>query len=179
MSQKQFWAGKLGATSMNYALQAGARQQDFDSRNFDGWCSMDTAPRDGTWVELMCTYGVAPWYCIARWADEQVASGPDGSITKFKSSRPSWVTPEGGGPFDEGSLHWRPYAGNVASYRDPTGGMQNDMAYWRGAVAAKYGLPLDHFEKTAARNAARNEPASASGGRARACDGRVRRPPKG
>lgn len=33
------------------------------------------------------------------------------------------------------------------NYTDPTGGMQNDMAYWRGAVAGKYGKPLDYFEK--------------------------------
>lgn len=47
--------------------------------------------------------------------------------------------------------------GTPQTYVDPTGGMQNDMAYWRGAVAAKRGLPLDAFEKTAARNARNRE----------------------
>ena len=146
---------------MTPALQAGARQQDFDSRHFDGWRSMDTAPRDGTWVELKNTYGVAPWYCIARWTDEGISHGPNGEKYPFKSDKKSWQKPEGGGPCSESSLHWRSYAGEVASYTDPTGGMQNDMAYWRGAVASKYGLPLDHFEATAARNAKRNAAADA------------------
>jgi hypothetical protein len=30
--------------------------------------------------------------------------------------------------------------------------VQNDAAYWRGAVAAKHGLPLDYFEKEVALN---------------------------
>lgn len=141
---------------MKNALQVGARQQEFDSCDFDGWRSMDTAPRDGTWVELKCTYGVAPWYCLARWTDEQIVYCGDGATKKFKGRQPSWVKPDGGGPFDEASLHWRPYAGEVASYTEPTGGMQNDMAYWRGAIANKYRLPLDYFEATAARNAKRN-----------------------
>ena len=95
------------------------------------WRSMDTAPRDGTWVELKCTYGVAPWYCLARWTDE-ISHGQDGQMHTFKRSRFSWVKREGGGPFEEGSLHWRPYAGEVTSYTDPTGGMQDNQAYWRG-----------------------------------------------
>lgn len=136
---------------MNNALRIGARQQEFDSRNFNGWRSMDTAPRDGTWVELKCTYGVAPWYCIAHWTDEQSFKDQDGHQHIFKTGKSSWVKPEGGGPFDEGSLHWRPYAGNVASYVDPTGGVQDDPAYWRGAVASRYGLPLNAFEATPSR----------------------------
>lgn len=117
---------------------------------------MDTAPRDGTWVELKCTYGVAPWYCIARWTDECISHDNDGVAHTFKSAKFSWQKPQGGGPFSEGSLHWRPYAGEVDSYIDPTGGAQKDMAYWRGATASKYGLPLDAFEKTAEQNAKRN-----------------------
>lgn len=118
----------------------------------DDWRSMDTAPRDGTYVELKCTYGVAPWYCIARWTDEGIAHGPNGKQHPFKRDRPSWRKPEGGGPFSEGHLQWRPYKGTVESYVDPTDGMQDSMAYWRGAVAAKYGLPPDRFESEVKRN---------------------------
>lgn len=152
---------------MSNALQIGARQQAFDSHNFDGWRSMDAAPRDGTWVELKCTYGVAPWYCIARWTDENIAYCQDGTTVKLKSSKPSWVKQGGGGPFDEKSLHWRPYAGDVGSYVDPTGGMQYDMSYWRGAIANKYGLPLDHFEAEAAHNARQNTATAAADKRVR------------
>ncbi len=142
---------------MNRALQIGAFEQGTAVHDFSGWRSMDAAPRDGTWVELKCTYGVAPWYCIARWTDEYVCQGRNGERYTGKSDKPSWQKPEGGGPFSEGSLHWRPYSGEVSAYADPTGGMQNDPAYWRGAVANKYGLPLDHFEKMAAKNRTKNE----------------------
>ncbi len=109
------------------------------------WRSMSSAPRDGTFVELECTYGVAPWYCLARWTDEIVLAGK----TTFKSHQFSWQKPwpDNGGPFDEHSLRWRSYNGIVSSYIDPTGGQQNDAVYWRKAVARKYGLPEDHFEK--------------------------------
>lgn len=142
------------------ALQCGAHQQRFGGRQSDDWRSMATAPRDGTWVELKCTYGVAPWYCIARWTDEVRAWGRNGWTETYRASKPSWVKPGGGGPFYERSLHWRPYVGEVTSYVDPTGGMQDDPAYWRGAVASKHGLPLDYFEEAAARNAERNAASS-------------------
>lgn len=138
------------------ALEMGALQQSFGGGSSDGWRSMETAPRDGTWVELKCSYGVAPWYCIARWTDEEVMRCVNGPSVTFKKSKPSWIKSSGGGPFDERSLQWRPYSGEVADYKDPTGGMQDDPAYWRGAAARKYGLPLDHFEAMAARNAKRN-----------------------
>ena len=134
------------------ALETGGYQERYANREFTGWRSMDTAPRDGTWVELKCTYGVAPWYCVARWTEEIITA----TGTTFRG-RASWQKLQGGGPFDEGSLHWRPYEGDPAAYVDPTCGMQNDMAYWRGAVASKYGLPLDHFEELAARNEKRNQ----------------------
>lgn len=118
---------------MPNSVKTGAYQQTIGNLDFSGWFSMDTAPRDGTWVELKCTYGVAPWYCVAQWNIEELR----------------WKKPDGSGPFSESSLHWRPYDGDIAAYTDPTGGMQNDAAYWRGAVASKYALPADHFEKVA------------------------------
>lgn len=122
------------------------------------WRPMSTAPRDGTWVELKNTYGVAPWYCIARWTDENISHGSDGRLYPFKSKDKSWVKREGGGPFSESHLQWRPYSGKVEAYVDPTGGAQDSPAYWRGAVAAKYGLPLDTFEKQVEQNLRREEP---------------------
>lgn len=71
---------------MNQALLRGAEAALRDGRDFSGWQSMITAPHDGTWVELKCTYGVAPWYCVARWTDECVALDQHGSSHTFKSS---------------------------------------------------------------------------------------------
>lgn len=140
---------------MNHALEVGA-QHSRQSASRE-WRSMDSAPRDGTVIEIMCTYGVAPWYDLVKWTNEYKAwcvGGDDaGHYITMTSSEPSWrsVT-KGSSPASESSLKWRPYNGDPANYVDPTGGMQDDMAYWRGAVAAKYGLPLDHFEELAERN---------------------------
>lgn len=137
-------------------LQMGARYHRMGEHD-PGWLSMNSAPRDGTVVELMCTYGVAPWYSLCRWTREDMAHGRDG-LMPFTKDEPSWVKVEGGGgPFSEGHLKWRPYDGDAAAYVDPTGGAQNDMAYWRGAAAARHGLPLDYFEAEAARNERRNK----------------------
>lgn len=125
------------------ALTAGANAH---SNSFGQWLPMNTAPRDGRWVELKCTYGVAPWFCVARWTDEAIALGAGGPI-RFRSQEASWVKLNGGGRFDEAHLSWRPYDGDPTSYADPTGGAQNSVTYWRGAIAAKYGLPADHFER--------------------------------
>lgn len=113
----------------------------------DGWLPMDSAPRDGTIVEIMCTCGVAPWYGLHQWTDNHSAIG-NGGLTFFKSA-PQWRSypPNGHGVADEESLKWRPYTGDIKNYVDPTNGYQHDDKYWRGAVARKYGLPLDHFEQ--------------------------------
>jgi hypothetical protein len=112
------------------------------------WQHMSTAPRDGTVVELMCTYGVAPWYGIYRWTDEGYIRGKNG-LEPYKHSKPQWISvlPGRGSPFDESSLKWRPYTGEASNYVDPTGGQQDDMAYWRRAVATKHGLPTNYVEK--------------------------------
>ena len=94
------------------------------------WQHMSSAPRDGTIIETRCTYGVAPWYGLHKW---------DGA---------RWVSPDGlSGVTGESTLAWRPHNGDVAAYIDPTNGFQDDPKYWRQAVAVKYGLPKNHFEK--------------------------------
>lgn len=115
------------------------------------WYSMDSAPRDGTWVELKCTYGAAPWYCLARWTDEMFCFNGRGGRSTFRSSGKSWRKPDGGGPSSETQLQWRPYDGSVKDYVDPTSGAQNSAGYWRGAIAAKYRLaPDSNAEKVSA-----------------------------
>jgi hypothetical protein len=114
------------------------------------WMPIESAPRDGTLVELKCTYGVAPWYCLASWTDQDFcyfSDGKNSGMQPYTRSEKAWIKQGGGGPTDERYLYWRPYSGDAAAYVDPTGGMQNDMAYWRRTVASKYGLPLDTFER--------------------------------
>lgn len=111
------------------------------------WHSMESAPRDGTIIEVRCTYGVAPWYGIFRWTDEMSYQNQDGTTTKLKGE-PRWtkVGDDASGFTEDGTFTWRPYRNDGAAYVDPTGGFQNDPRYWRQAVSRKYGLPLDHFE---------------------------------
>lgn len=102
-----------------------------------GWRSMDTAPRDGTTVELCCTYGIMPWYDLFKWTDERTipVHGAEGvvEIRKIKGEF-GWVKvgDENGGVSDEAHLQWRPTDQSPNSYVDPTGGAQFNGAYWGG-----------------------------------------------
>lgn len=82
----------------------------------NGWQSMSTAPKDGTQVEICCTYGVAPWYGVYSW----------------KNGRWSEVNDNSKGLTEDNSFHWRPYSNGKcpAEYIDPTGGAQNTRNYW-------------------------------------------------
>jgi hypothetical protein len=140
-------------------LQVGAnfslhRQHD------GGWQPIDTAPKDGTIVEIRCTYGVAPWYGLYRWTKQVTMpvyeKHADGGYTSRMQTMdsPGWhkVGDESAGFSEDSSVTWRPYKGAELAYVDPTGGAQNSMAYWRGASAAKAGLPLDAFEADTKHN---------------------------
>jgi hypothetical protein len=134
-------------------LSAGAYYQSHTQAQGD-WRSMDSAPRDGSTIEVRCTYGVAPWFGLYHWTDEMNYRDQSGALHQMRGQSKRWgkVGDEGMG-FDEGpSFSWRPYRGDAAHYQDPTGGAQNSMAYWRGAVAAKYGLPLNTFERETQEN---------------------------
>jgi len=117
----------------------------------DGWQPMEVAPRDGTIIELMCTYGVAPWYGLFYWSAKGMAQSMDGGMVEIEFGQPRWVNAKdkSSGVSDEPYLKWRPFNGGVNSYVDPTGGAQNSMAYWRDAVATKYGLPFVGFLSSA------------------------------
>lgn len=82
----------------------------------NGWQSMGTAPKDGTVVEICCTYGVAPWYGLYCYKDDRWQRTDD----------------ERSGFTEDNSFHWRPYSNGQSSaqYVDPTGGAQNTRNYW-------------------------------------------------
>lgn len=68
------------------------------------WRDMTTAPRDGTVVELECTYGFTPWYGLHRWSGGHWLS-PNGRSSTIATDQ---------------HLRWRPYDGAIADYVDPT-----------------------------------------------------------
>ena len=141
-------------TGVYLSVGAAARQGAYDGQ---GWRPIGTAPKDGTIIEIRCTYGVAPWYGIFIWKETVVLRDNNGE--SFEVRRPGWRrVGDDSSSFEEGpSFAWRPYRGSTISYVDPTGGAQDSPAYWRGAAAASQGLPLDIFEKLTQRNAEKAE----------------------
>lgn len=146
--QYQAQGGNCSQGLMSYGQTSGG----------DGWRSFDSAPRDGTAIEVRCTYGVAPWYGLYRWTDEMTVT-QDGVTHIMHSQQKRWakVGDDCSGFTEDHSFTWRPYGGQAQSYVDPTGGFQNDPRYWRQAAAVKHGLPADYFEAEAARNERRNK----------------------
>jgi hypothetical protein len=78
--------------------------------------SMVDAPRDGTPVEIECSYGRMPWYDLMAWRDGRW----------WSVNRPGHTLS------DEKSMKWRPYEGDTSQYVDPTGGLQFRGEYWGG-----------------------------------------------
>lgn len=90
-----------------------------------GWQATKTAPRDGTVIEIMETYGVAPWYSIYKWDSK---GGPGGKGYWTDALDPT------GGIDDDECAYWRPYKSTERKYVDPTHGAQHTVAYeckWR------------------------------------------------
>jgi hypothetical protein len=125
------------------------------------WRSMDSAPRDGTVIEIANSYGIRPWYDLYRWEGpqpgEEPAVGTIGTHTQdaaanhthsFSSLR-GWksATRPGHGlrADDEEHFRWRPYVGDPAAYVDPTNGAQETEEYWRGAAASQHDRPTESW----------------------------------
>lgn len=107
-----------------------------------GWQAMATAPRDGTIVEVCCTFGIAPWYGLYRWTGKQGAIDQHGKMHEWEGA-PTWVNASdpSRSVSDEAHLHWRPAATLADTYIDPTGGAQDTNAYWlQAAYRATNGL---------------------------------------
>lgn len=91
-----------------------------------GWQPMGAAPRDGTVVETMNVYGLAPSYGLAKWST--TLRGRESPL-----SRPAWASVDRDGSYcdDESTLYWRPFTGNADNYVDPTQGAQETPEYWK------------------------------------------------
>lgn len=133
----------------------------------DDWRSIDAAPRDGTVIEVCCTYGVAPWYDLYRWTDEAILPHVETSegvsvesLRPHKFGKPRWysATKPGQGVSDEAHLFWRPTTQDPETYIDPTQGFQDTNAYWLQAC----GFPtkpsdFERFGAASASDAATDE----------------------
>lgn len=83
------------------------------------WHEIDSAPRDGTVIEIKNSYGIAPYYGLYKWDGLCWQSERDPSITIMTGNH---------------DLSWRAYSGSVSDYRDPTGGAQETPEYWQDAA---------------------------------------------
>ena len=98
---------------------------------------MASAPRDGTVVEMMETYGTAPWYGRFRWTKDHTVTDAGGKMMHFQATE-SWVNvDEPGYVVGEEYLLWRPYTG-TGKYIDPTNGAQKSVAYWCASMHRPY-----------------------------------------
>ncbi len=99
------------------------------------WQSMESAPRDATVVELRCTYGIAPWYGLFQWVQDEW-SHPTvwlwRSATDPRTSVGDRCRNALGGCED--NLSWRPTDQDATSYIDPTNGFQATREYWESAA---------------------------------------------
>jgi hypothetical protein len=104
-----------------------------------GWMLLESAPKDGTVVEVLNTYGIAPHYSLNRW-------------TKVgDSNMQGWVDLEQDHNFlltdSKHCFFWRPY--NYVpgkKYVDPTGGAQDKVAYECAWMHVQYNRKTGYCE---------------------------------
>lgn len=116
------------------ALSCVASAKTCDSVRFSnsgGWKPVASAPHDGTVVEMMETFGIAPWYGIYKWTKEATSTDEKGARIPIKLNSPTWISIDRPGTSvdEDECLFWRPYT-NAGKYVDPTGGAQDTVEYW-------------------------------------------------
>jgi hypothetical protein len=98
-----------------------------------GWKEISTAPRDGRKVEMLETYGVAPWYDLFYWRKpgtkyKEILNivDKDGHWSKkeetFEEYEGRWVkaSDQNSGVTEDKCLFWRPWTSHQASARKLT-----------------------------------------------------------
>lgn len=92
-----------------------------------GWKPLRTAPHDGTAVEVLRTYGVAPYYARYKWTATYIQDGKS-----FTDASAHWFNVDKPGRnilWDNRCDFWRPVK-QGGKYIDPTHGAQDTDAYW-------------------------------------------------
>jgi hypothetical protein len=102
------------------------------SASIGDWKSLNSAPHDGTVVEVLNTYGLAPTY----------------GLFKYVKADKWWqdVRKANQGIVSEVCMYFRPYNGTVSAYVDPTGGAQDSVAYWCAYAHRPYNKKTGYCE---------------------------------
>lgn len=108
------------------------------------WRPGTQAPHDGTVVELMQTYGLAPTYGLFKWTRD-IPSMEYGKIVFYTTENAVWINLDHLGMFmaDSECIYWRPYRATSYKYADPTGGAQHTAKYWCNHMGVKYDTKTD------------------------------------
>lgn len=136
-----------------------AQRCDSISASFNGeWKPISTAPKDGTRIEFLETFGVAPWYGQYRWMKkgekykaEVWTTDRQGHSTRTEreltESSGRWVNVEDTamGINEDSCGFWRATS-QSEKYVDPTGGKQKSVAYWCAAMHLSYNKKKDACE---------------------------------
>lgn len=78
-----------------------------------GWQDMQSAPRDGSEIEIRCTYGFEPWVQRARWARDDF----HGAIWRF-------------GEYDVGAFKCKTFVED-RNFGPRSAGANNSCLQWR------------------------------------------------
>lgn len=84
-----------------------------------GWHDMETAPRDGTTIEIENAGGGKPWRGLYRWGgvqdfyEDERLPGEDMSASGWRG------VPNAGSGFYTGAKAWRAFKGDPETYEDP------------------------------------------------------------
>src|SRR5258708_2297346 len=137
----------------------GQRCDSIAAAGYGGWKPIITAPRDGTTIEMLETYGVAPWYGLFYWLKKGTkykmtvhVVDNDGKQSEKEEELIEtigrWAEAHNAskGVSDDACLFWRPYKGDAKKYVDPTNGAQDSTSYWCAYMHMAYNKKKDACE---------------------------------
>jgi hypothetical protein len=123
------WGGNGGSGTMSTSATANYSNCDSITASYTGgWKPIATAPKTGVTVEVLQTYGIAPWYGLFKW-------------NKDTNMWQDAIDPRKG--VGEECAFWRPTQSTPTTYREPTGGAQNSVEYWCRAAHRPYNKKKD------------------------------------
>jgi hypothetical protein len=149
------WQGSSGTVTSLSVPMPSSSCDSISASYGGGWQPIASAPRDGTAIEVLETYGVAPWYARYKWMkkgtkymETVMFSDGNGKQTDetMEMTEPvgRWVdtSDQHKGLSEDNCAFWRPVA-QTGEYVDPTGGAQNSVKYWCDSMHIAYDKKTD------------------------------------
>ena len=139
MKKMTTYHARLALLALSASALAGQTCPSVGAARIGGWESIQSAPRDGTVIEILQTGLPGPWYGLYKWtATGRKIMKPSGAADDGQWSRVDPGTNYTAIPPSVICLAWRPYRDNGKPYVDPTQGEQNTISYWCGWMGQRY-----------------------------------------